>query len=1294
MKTGIRGYFLALLAIVVVGGCAGDGCGGCAMEPLPEGGIPTDQTVEGGAQMRVSAAGFNTLTGIVPAVINDTFAEGFCMPASSTNLLVGDAIYCHQNDGMCSPGCEMHFNIDSVEMSVPQDDQLQVRVQFDVLPTPVPVAFDPILLPSIGCTLTASADDILLDMSIGLGINDFTGELEVSLLDVSELDFDLDISGCSFVGAVIDFVVSGMTSMLQVGFIRDLFTPVIEGFLQDMLPDPMGLEGVMDLSSTIAAFSPGTEAAMELRMVPGGYVHLENDGLSLGIITGINADRDPTTRNAEFDSEPALCVPPFEAPDFGAEPALLAKSSRDNFMLNPADVFRGLPESGTDVLLGASETMLDQTGHHIVTSGALCLSVGTEFAPQLNLGAIGLLVPSLAEIGTEAGNDPLLMVTRPTKPVDFAIGDGTEASPAITMHLNEFSIDFYAFLFERYVRGFTVTIDMEIGINLDFDTDVDGNTTIVPIFVGLEAENIAVTVTNKEFLREDTATLEAVFPSLLDMVLPQITEGLGNFALPDIAGFKLDNLSVSKVSTSEDDFLAIAAGLSSTTAMMALGERFPSVALLAAENAPTVGSPTSAHAQVIDVIAPSPASIRAALLGNAHGQLPAVVLDLDKSDAQGRELEWSWNIGGGMWRTLQPGGIVRLQDGAFNLQGRYQLQLRARPVGDYHSWDRDITEVEVVIDSVGPNIVADGVEREGDKLFVPTWDVVFGNEVEVAFGSIGDSAPSTNWSRGELAVAVAEELAVNGELLVFARDPQGNESQETVRISKALVATAGGCSTGGTTGLAGVFLVLLFLVSRFGGLQVPRRWRGGLASLCLVFGMGLAPACNCSSDTVGSDIVSCEINEDCAGVCEAGSVGQCFEDECRCLPDIPYGRIGQYSSMDLADNGSAWIAGYNSTHGDLVVALIEKPGPVPPDAWTFIDGVPDGPVVLPTDVRGGIKAPGDDVGLYTDLEVGKDGTVYISYFDKSSGSLKLAANYGGTWESHVVEAGSLSEDDVSSSSVAGQYSSISLSADGTPAIAYFAHVNAGTAEAATEVRFAQASSSEPHRAADWTVQLVESALLDSKPEVDVLTIPYGIGLFVDLVRNTSDDAPIAAYYDRINGDLKVARYLSETGEFEIETIDSEGDVGWYPSVAVDESDVVHITYVDAYNHDLLYINDVDREIQLVDDGYRLAGTTPEGLPIPEFHFVGDDSALVLTTTGLYIAYQDATTHELLMGYRNEAGVWDHRTVAGNEIPFEGAYGFYANAKFDGNNLMMSSWVVDQATDQVWVELFKENLIID
>ena len=1272
--------FLGLLVVLTAGACSGGGgCGGCALEELPAGGVPSDQTIEGGAQLRISSAGFDTITQVLPAIVQDSVG-GISIPAQSFGGFVLGA-------DICSGGCPVDFNFTTLQVDVPQDDQLRLLAEFDV--DVAVLASADAFGASIGsCTLNVSNDQpVSFEVIVGFGIDPATGELEIGLENIGNVDLNLQFSGCGLISDILGGVVGFVDAILGVDFIANLLTPILEPIIQGLLPDPLGIEAVANLGGLVGDVSPGTKATMEARIVPGGYVELERGGLSLGIITGINADEDLSTRTPDLDSEPALCVPPFAAPDFGSAPASLAQSSRQNFMLNAADTFRGIPESGRHVLIGASETMLDQVGHHMVSSGALCLQLGTELVAQLNLGTIGILVPSLAELGTAEGNDPLLLVTRPAKPIDFTIGDGTEESPSITMTLNEFSIDFYAFLFERYTRGFTVTLDLEIGINLEFGTDTLGNPTVVPILVGLDTDNIGVTILNEEFLREDKATLETVFPTLLDLVLPLVTGSLDSFALPEVAGFQLTDMGVERVTTSEDDFLSIGASLGAGSMMAMLSEQYPSVAELADQMAPRPGFPTSASARLVEVIAPSPQDMRAALFGNG-GETPAVIVDLDSHDEMGRELEWTWNIEGGLWRPFVKGGIVTLEDGAFNLQGSYQLQFRARPVGDYKGWDPVVTPIEVVFDSVGPRILGELTERNAHALTVPSFDTVYERNVEVAFGVLGADKPSTQWGAGSLSLSQAEELAVDGEVLVFARDPQGNISSEPIRISDATVETtetAGGCSTGGSTGWAGLLLVLLALGASRLRKQLP------LLAVLLVGSISLTPACSCGSDPAGT---SCAIDEDCLGVCPEGEVGQCFEEACRCLPEVKYGRIGQYSSMDVAPDGQVWVSGYNSTHGDLVVAGTYEMGRIPDAAWQFVDGVPSEPVVLPPfSIRGGVKAEGEDVGLYTDIAVNDQGIAMVSYFDASSGSLKFAANYGGVWQVHLVDQGDLSSDDATAGKLAGQYSSISLDANGVPSIAYFAHVNIGTSEASTEVRYAVASGPEPRGGSDWAIELVdEAAVSPEDAEADILTIPLGTGLFVELTRDNSD-TPILAYYDRVNGDLKLAREAAGGG-FDVETLAEGGDVGWYPSIDVDDAGIVHASYVDAVNQDLLYVNDDDRIVTVVDNGYRIVGTTEDGLPIPEFHFVGDDSTLILTADGVYIAYQDATTHELLIAYPNSAGEFSRIVIAGAEDPFIGAYGFFANGKYDGNNLTMSTWVVDQGNSDAWVELFKRAVTVE
>ena len=151
--------------------------------------------------------------------------------------------------------------------------------------------------------------------------------------------------------------------------------------------------------------------------------------------------------------------------------------------------------------------------------------------------------------------------------------------------------------------------------------------------------------------------------------------------------------------------------------------------------------------------------------------------------------------------------------------------------------------------------------------------------------------------------------------------------------------------------------------------------------------------------------------------------------------------------------------------------------------------------------------------------------------------------------------------------------------------------------------------------------------------------------------------------------------------------------GWSPSVQVDATGVVHVAYVGSTKDDLKYVTDAMNAVpEVIDDGYRIVGQTVDGLPKPEFHFVGDDASLILVN-GMFpmVAYQDATTQELLLASKGQNGQWTHVSIAGATNPWPGAYGFFAAGDQRPGEMVMSTWVVNQPSsnpfDNNWVEVF-------
>jgi uncharacterized protein (TIGR03382 family) len=1315
-KSTYLNRLVSVVFFVALAGCGdiGSGCG-CAMQPLPGGQLPADQTIEGGGQIRVTQAGFQKLTSIIPGFLNSALEQGFCLGRG----VVGDpgftgAEYCYQRPGgACGgdQGCRVNVNVDYTDLSVTNQQRLRIRTQID-LSTTVHLRGAVLWIPA-SCNLQLNAPNVLVDADIAFGIRPADGELQINLDRINQLNLPSNpFSNCSLLSDIANLATSILDSFIG-ELLIDLLMPVLNNLVQGFLPDPLGIEGMVDVGQLVGGISPGTEATMEARMVPGGYVQLRGGGMSLGLITGLNADEDIATRTRELDSEPHYCVPPIPAPNFAAAPASLPTTSRGTFTLAPANEFLGQPEPADDLAIGISETTLDLAGHHAVTSGAMCLGVGTSLIAQLNLGTFSLLVPSLGNLGR--AENPVLLVTRPQKALDFSIGTGTSQSPAISIGIDDFEADVYVFIYERYVRAFTMRLDLTVGLNLVFDQQPGRPATVTPELVGLDAANIDVTVLNSEFVAESAATLEGVLPTIFNLAVGLIGGGIGEIEVPEFAGFTLNNLRVQKVTTSQDDFMAIYASLGTSQALRQLADRYPlmkpalaDIEANALPDAPVADAPVI---RAVRIDTPAPELVRAALAPRDNfpdqGRLPSIEIEVPERDALGRTLEYAWKLGAtGMWRPFQRGPVLTISDRALAWQGKYTLELRSRAVGDYRTTSQ-VAEVPVIIDSVGPNIRVAEATIAGGAVTVPADDLVSPSAALVwAWGRPGDDRPWTDWDHtSTLARDVAADLVVNGQIAVWVRDEAGNESTAVAAVGFHGQAGEGGCNCDATGGPTAGSLALVLAAA---GLLLRRRLRAVLPRRALprwtkltglwlvaVVAASAMPACNCGGDP---GVMYCEVTDDCLLDCQDDEIPFCLDGVCVCIDDVPYGRIGPYSDIAVASNGDAWISAYSETYGDLTVARWETAGRVADEAWEFIDGVPDGPVALPeSDIRGGILERGPNVGRYTSIAMSPDDVPLITYMDVDRGSLMFAGRFGGTWQFHTIEEGTSRIDPELGGRLVGFYSALTVRSDnGRPGVVYMAHVSEGGGVTRAEVRFAAAQTPTPSSANDWVFWTIDAAVLPVSDPPDPTPIPAGLGLFVDAARD-ANQAPMVVYYDRTNGDLKLARFDATAGTFLTPEVLAGGDgrdAGWYPSLAIDEAGVIHVSYLDATRDDLMYVNTATRTPVVVDDGYRIVGTTEDGLPKPDFHFVGDDSNIVIGPSGPVIVYQDATAHELLVAALTSSGVWQRRALAGDETPFVGAYGFFASAVRAGDEVVVSTWVIDQPHAANWVEVFRERIVVD
>ena len=187
------------------------------------------------------------------------------------------------------------------------------------------------------------------------------------------------------------------------------------------------------------------------------------------------------------------------------------------------------------------------------------------------------------------------------------------------------------------------------------------------------------------------------------------------------------------------------------------------------------------------------------------------------TDDHGRTLEHAWRTSGGPWRPYRTGDQLVIADRLFAWQAAYTIDVRSRVVGDYTTTS-PITSVDVVIDSVAPEILV-----EGDTF---TARDLVSTSLRYAWGRPGDDVPSTDYSTDPtIDRATLEDLVVAGDVTVYVMDEASNVAiaQIPAGFHGAPSTDGCGCSSRGDTG-GGILLLLscLFAFRRPSG-RSPRR---------------------------------------------------------------------------------------------------------------------------------------------------------------------------------------------------------------------------------------------------------------------------------------------------------------------------------------------------------------------------------------------------------------------------------------------------------------------------------------
>ena len=170
-----------------------------------------------------------------------------------------------------------------------------------------------------------------------------------------------------------------------------------------------------------------------------------------------------------------------------------------------------------------------------------------------------------------------------------------------------------------------------------------------------------------------------------------------------------------------------------------------------------------------------------------------------------------------------------------------------------------------------------------------------------------------------------------------------------------------------------------------------------------------------------------------------------------------------------------------------------------------------------------------------------------------------------------------------------------------------------------------------------------------------------VGWWTSIAVN-SNNAVHISYYDSTNDDLKYATCASScssTSSWSKVTVDSSGDVGKYSSVAIDSNDAVHISYRDSTNDDLKYAT--------CSSSCSSASSWTTST-IDSVGNVGSRTSIAIDSNdALHISYHDITNGDLKYA-TDQSGSWANTTVDS-----VGTVGQYTSIAIDSNDVVHISY---------------------
>lgn len=718
--------------------------------------------------------------------------------------------------------CFAWLRLEGLRIQPVAPNHLEANVTAQIYTSVIPIRYDPL---GMDCVVTLDSN------ASGGGQQDFVitaqlepwmapagvvgGQLDVRVTDVTAMipDQDISISRDPVHGDTLDAISCGIANIGRiktalvgrlVGSLGDVIDEEISDVLAqrcdspgddpcpasttcsaegrcvvdatgDFVPQRFGLDGRIDFSTALAGFGSPTAGAADLSGLVGGTAGTDATGASIGLRAGMElAVPDPS------------CGAPGASPRTrpGARPPVAFPSA------STVDLdFDGTAERGFMLAAGVSQPILDQLVWSAAGAGLFCASVSAYDTELVNTGSLSILMPSLQQL---THNDrygwsvwPARVSIRPMGAPQLLIGEGRTSgaapnlvleSPLLTLRLPALELSFGAIIEERWVHLMRVRADVDVPLGVFVEPG--GQLRLV---VGDLANAITnVQVVDSEILAETPMELAQAVPTLLALVLPQLTEQLGvPISLPsgsDLGGFEPTLLGVRGVPEPGGTFSHVGVYLDLSFD--------PSLV-------PALRAAVQTSARVERMVVPSSAEMSVARVGGPL--LPTVDVVFEHDASSDRRFEVQVRIDGGAWSPFTESRSLSLRRPEWLVQGRHQLEARAREVGKPETLDPTPAALEVVIDTEPPTLTARWVPG-GEAVQVDAFDAVSQDRVTLAIEVDGRAVVSVPDEGGF--ITLTEEMSSATALVLTASDESGNVARRALRqTARASPDPPAGCAS-------------------------------------------------------------------------------------------------------------------------------------------------------------------------------------------------------------------------------------------------------------------------------------------------------------------------------------------------------------------------------------------------------------------------------------------------------------------------------------------------------------------